>query len=67
MITKMDWLRQLIIERIKATGGTGPWALDVYSHLIGHRALPDDAIKAMTLFADEAIAIKKMRQVERAK
>jgi hypothetical protein len=61
----MDLLRKLIMERTRETGCTGPWVLDVYYYLIGHGASRDDAVKAMTFFVDDIIAIKRMRQVER--
>jgi hypothetical protein len=34
--------------------------LDVYNYLIAHGASPDDAIKAMSLFVDEIIAMKRV-------
>jgi len=55
----MDLLRKLIIERVKTNSGTCFWLLDVYNHLIDHGASPDDAIKAMSLFVDEIIAMKR--------
>jgi hypothetical protein len=52
----MDLLRKLIIEKTRS--GTSFWALDVYHYLIGHGASHADALKAMNLFVDEAIAAK---------
>jgi hypothetical protein len=54
-------LRKLIIERIKTHGCGGCWLLDVFRHLIDHGAAPDDAINALSLFVDEAIAMKARR------
>ena len=58
----MDLLRKLIIERVKTNNGASFWLLDVYYHLIAHGASPDDAIKAMSLFVDEIIAMKLARR-----
>ena len=55
----MDLLRKLIIERVKTNSGTCFWLLDVYNYLIAHGASPDDAIKAMSLFVDEIITMKR--------
>jgi hypothetical protein len=55
----MDLLRKLIIERVKTNNGTSFWLLDVYNYLIDHGASPDDAIKAMSLFVDEIITMKR--------
>jgi len=53
----MDILRKLIIERTEHDAG-GPWALDIYYHLIGHGVDPAVAINAMTSFVDEVIEMK---------
>jgi hypothetical protein len=52
-------LRGMIIKWIRANSASGHWLLHVYYHLIGHGASPDDAIKALELFVDDAVAMKE--------
>jgi hypothetical protein len=52
-------LRKLIVEWISANSLGPYWLLDVFRHLINHGASADDALAAMSLFVDEAIALKK--------
>jgi len=54
----MDW-RKAILNRIKERGDTAvPWVLDVYGHLIGLGAPPDEANEAMSAFVDEIVATR---------
>jgi hypothetical protein len=58
----MDLQRKLIVEWIKTNGCTGLWLLDAYHYLLGHGVSSADAVKALELFVDEAIALKAERK-----
>jgi hypothetical protein len=55
----MDDLRRLIVDWIKANGMKRHWLLNVFQYLISHGASPEDAIRALNDFVDEAIVMKK--------
>jgi hypothetical protein len=58
-------LRGLIIEWVRVNKVDQYWVMDLFRHLTRSGVDGEDALTAMCLFMDEAIAIKKSKQHER--
>ena len=58
-------LRKLIVEWVRENDVDEYWVMDLFRHLTRSGVDGDDAITAMCLFVDEAIAMKKSKKHER--
>lgn len=46
-------LHRLIVEGIKASGGTGLWLQDAFKYLVDHGATKAEALRALDKFVDD--------------